>query len=210
MSKPALTIHIDGAARGNPGPAAYALVVAGEDGSVIDEKAGSLGRATNNVAEYTALLHALERAAELGAGRVAIRSDSELLVKQMNGEYRVKNEDLRALYDDARQLLRGFDSVTFTHVPRGQNSHADRLCNEELDGKRVPGRAKPAGKKRSPALSPERTQAVREKALDCLRAAAAAWARPDGRAPRVEDVWDQLWSILEEEGAVRPSAGGKG
>src|SRR5713226_4569662 len=98
-----LTINIDGAARGNPGPAAYAFVIAREGQPPIEE-AGYLGNATNNFAEYTALVKALERALELGGERLIIESDSELLVKQMNGEYRVKNDQLRVLHERARKL----------------------------------------------------------------------------------------------------------
>src|SRR5262249_26981384 len=127
------TVHIDGAARGNPGPAAYAFILKHGDAPPITEK-GCLGSTTNNVAEYTALVRALKKAAELGAQRLLIHSDSELLVKQMNGEYRVKNESLRALFNDAKQLLGRFQLVTIRHVPRAQNADADRLCNEALDG----------------------------------------------------------------------------
>src|SRR5262249_40077596 len=98
-----LTIHIDGASRGNPGPAAYAYVITQEARPVI-EQAGTLETATNTFAEYTALVQALDRAAQLGAQRLIIRSDSELLVKQMKGLYRVKNEQLRPLYERAKQL----------------------------------------------------------------------------------------------------------
>src|SRR5438876_8288119 len=139
MSKSAvMTINIDGAARGNPGPAAYAYVITGEGHPVIEE-AGCLGSATNNVAEYTALVKALQRAAQLGGSRVHVNSDSELLVKQMNGEYRVKNEQLKDLFAEAKELCRQFDLVTIRHVPRAQNSNADRLCNEVLDGACPPG-----------------------------------------------------------------------
>src|SRR5882724_2747250 len=99
MSDEVWTVHIDGAARGNPGPGAYAFVLA-RPGHPPLEMAETLGRTTNNVAEYTALVHALERAAEMHGRRLVVYSDSELLVKQMNGEYRVKNEDLKALYDE--------------------------------------------------------------------------------------------------------------
>jgi ribonuclease HI len=133
-----LNIHVDGAARGNPGPAAFAYVIS-QDGQVLREEAGCLGTATNNLAEYTALVRALERAAELGGERLLIRSDSELLVKQMNGLYRVKHPQLKVLYDQACRLRDRFSSVEIIHVPRAQNSHADRLCNEALDGLRGPG-----------------------------------------------------------------------
>ncbi len=134
-----LTIHTDGASRGNPGPAAFAYVISGNGDDPIEE-AGRLGRLTNNQAEYTALVKALEHALELGANhRVLIHSDSELLVKQMSGQYRVKNEDLRDLYEEARDLCARFrGGVTFQHVRREQNSRADALGNEALDGLREP------------------------------------------------------------------------
>ena len=191
----ALTINIDGAARGNPGPAAYAYIIV-RDGHPQIEQAGCLGSATNNVAEYTALVNALQRAAELGGKRVLIRSDSELLVKQMNGEYRVKNEQLRELYEEARQLVKHFDTVMLRHVPRGQNSDADRLCNEALEAKcSARTSRKPPASKKAP-----RAERVREDAVRCLQDAARAWSKGDPAAPTPEQVWDQLWSILQENG----------
>src|SRR5207245_2905255 len=100
-----VNIHIDGAARGNPGPAAFALVMEGPGLAPVEEN-GCLGKATNNVAEYTALVRALERAAAIHARRVVIYSDSELLVKQMNGEYRVRHPDLQSLFSEAKQLVK--------------------------------------------------------------------------------------------------------
>src|SRR5438128_195479 len=128
-----LTINIDGAARGNPGPAACAYVMTRE-GHLLSEAAHCLGTATNNFAEYTALVRALEQAAELGAEHLLIRSDSELLVKQMNGVYRVKDARLKVLYNQANRLREQFADVSIVHVPRAENSDADRLCNEALDG----------------------------------------------------------------------------
>ena len=128
------TIHIDGAARGNPGPAAYAFVLR-QPGVVDTEIAATMGKATNNVAEYTALIKALEYAQSLGLKSVHIFSDSELLVKQMNGQYRVKNADLKSLYDLADRLRKQFQNVELTHVRRADNPDADRLCNLALDGK---------------------------------------------------------------------------
>src|SRR5581483_8105459 len=125
------TIHTDGAARGNPGPAACAYVIE-RPGHPTVEHAERLGTATNNVAEYTALVRALERAVELGLRRLAVFSDSELMVKQFNGEYSVKNPDLRELYDEARALARRFDGVTLSHVRRADNRRADQLCNAVL------------------------------------------------------------------------------
>jgi ribonuclease HI len=137
MDKPTvLTIYTDGASRGNPGAAAYAFVIHC-DGQPAIEEADCLGQMTNNQAEYTALVRALERALQLGQHhRVIIHSDSELMVKQMNGEYRVKNEELRSLYEQACALRRRFEGpVTIRHVRREQNKRADQLCNDVLDGK---------------------------------------------------------------------------
>ena len=125
------TIHTDGGARGNPGPAAYAFVIS-RPGQTDVEQSGTLGNSTNNVAEYTALVKALERARELGARRILVQSDSELMVKQMTGEYRVKNEGLRPLYEEAKQLARAFDAVTFRHVRREHNSEANGLVNSAV------------------------------------------------------------------------------
>src|SRR5581483_6175067 len=114
MNQDVIQINIDGAARGNPGPAAFAFVMR-EGNKLIAENAECLGRTTNNVAEYTALVRALTRAAEMGLRRLLIYSDSELLVKQMNGVYRVKNADLREFYEEARSLSRKFEQVTIKH-----------------------------------------------------------------------------------------------
>lgn len=127
-----LTINIDGAARGNPGPAAYAVVV-NRDGEIVAREKGCLGETTNNVAEYTALVRGLQKALALKASDVLIRSDSELLVKQMNGEYRVKNENLKELHEQAASLRGQLASVRISHVRREENAEADRLCNEALD-----------------------------------------------------------------------------
>jgi ribonuclease HI len=131
-----LTVYTDGASRGNPGDAAFAYVIRRDSQPVI-EKAECLGQMTNNQAEYIALIRALEHALELGPQhRVILHSDSELMVKQMNGEYRVKNEELRGLYEQACGLRRRFEGpVTIRHVRREQNKRADQLCNEALDGK---------------------------------------------------------------------------
>jgi ribonuclease HI len=201
MTKPWI-IHTDGAARGNPGPAAYAFVITRPDGSVIEDKA-TMGTATNNVAEYTALIHALERAAKEGADHLTIHSDSELMVKQMRGEYRVKNPDLKDLYEAGRELVREFrGGVDFKHVPRSANDRADRLANQALDGDKLPASRAPR-KKAAPPLAAERVDAARSDGLQCLRDAAAAWKRQDPRAPAAEQVWDQIWSVLEEHGIVR-------
>src|SRR5438874_8981108 len=124
MSAEAATIYTDGAARGNPGPAAWAFVLTDPGGGVV-ERAERIGTATNNVAEYTALLRALAYARQSGLRRLDVYSDSELMVKQLNGEYAVKNPDLKELYDEARGLVRQFDAVRLTHVRRGSNRRAE-------------------------------------------------------------------------------------
>jgi ribonuclease HI len=126
-------LFTDGGARGNPGPAASAYVLEAEDGTVLEARGRAIGVATNNVAEYSALVDGLRRAAELGVGELEVVSDSELLVKQMRGEYRVKNEALRALHAEASGLARRLGAVTYTAVRREHNEIADRLVNEALD-----------------------------------------------------------------------------
>ena len=123
----------DGGARGNPGPAAYAYVLEAEDGTVLDARGEAIGVATNNVAEYSALVAGLERAVEVGVDELEVRSDSELMVKQMRGEYRVKNDALRELQQAAARTARGVGAVSYTHVRREHNALADRLVNEALD-----------------------------------------------------------------------------
>jgi probable phosphoglycerate mutase len=126
-------LSTDGGARGNPGPAAFAYVLEAEDGTVLAAHGETMGVATNNVAEYSALIAGLEKARELGLRDVEVVSDSELMVKQMRGEYRVKNEALRELSLQAARLARAIGSVTYTAVRREHNELADRLVNEALD-----------------------------------------------------------------------------
>jgi ribonuclease HI len=124
--------NIDGGSRGNPGPAGYGVRVEQPDGTIVELKE-FLGTCTNNVAEYSGLLAALHWAAEHGVSQLRIRSDSELLIKQMRGEYRVKNPGLQPLYEEARALARTIGRVTFEHVRRESNTEADRLANEAMD-----------------------------------------------------------------------------
>jgi ribonuclease HI len=124
---------IDGGARGNPGPAGYGVRIESEAGELLAELHGGLGIATNNIAEYNGLLAALRYALERGHTSVHVHADSELLVKQMRGEYRVKNEGLKPLYGEARLLAYRIGRVTFTHVPREKNKEADRLSNLGMD-----------------------------------------------------------------------------
>jgi ribonuclease HI len=123
----------DGGARGNPGPAAYGYVLEAEDGTVLAAHGEAIGEATNNVAEYRALVAGLEKAAELGIDELEVVSDSELLVNQMRGDYKVKNEALRELFHHASGVARTLGSVRYTAVRREHNELADRLVNEALD-----------------------------------------------------------------------------
>jgi len=134
MDEP-ITLEFDGGARGNPGPAGIGVVLRAKDGTELVTLGRFIGRATNNVAEYRALITALQKAKELGARRVAIRGDSELVVKQMKGEYRVKNEGLRELYDEAQALLKQFTHATIDHNYRNKNALADKLANLAMDRK---------------------------------------------------------------------------
>ena len=126
-------LFTDGGARGNPGPAAYGYVIEADDGTVLAAHGEKIGVATNNVAEYRALIAGLAKAVELAVPEVEVVSDSELLVKQMTGVYRVKNDALRELSLEAARLARGIDKVTYTAVRREHNELADRLVNEALD-----------------------------------------------------------------------------
>jgi ribonuclease HI len=126
-------LSTDGGSRGNPGPAAYGYVLETEDGTVLDARGETIGTATNNVAEYRGLLAGLTSALERGVDEVEVVSDSELLVRQMRGEYKVKSEALRELVDDAHALADRLEHVRYTAVRREHNELADRLVNEALD-----------------------------------------------------------------------------
>jgi len=139
-------LYTDGGARGNPGPAAAAYVIETQDGDVLAAHGEAIGSATNNVAEYRALIAGLERAATLSVTELEVRSDSELMVKQMRGEYRVKNPALQELQHTAARAARALERVTYTHVRREHNELADRLVNEALDaavGQSLPGWTSP-------------------------------------------------------------------
>ncbi len=127
------TLYADGGSRGNPGPAASGAVLYGEDGSVVGQVGEYLGIATNNVAEWRALLAGLAKARELGVDEIAIRMDSQLVVRQLTGEYRVKHADLIPLHLKAKSRLREFRSVDIRHVPRKENAAADAVVNQHLD-----------------------------------------------------------------------------
>ena len=124
--------HVDGGSRGNPGPAGYGVRIEQDDGSIVELKQ-ALGTATNNIAEYNGLLAALRWAVDHDVSTLHVRSDSELLVKQMRGEYRVKNPGLLPLYEEARALVQRLGKVRFEHVRREHNGEADRLANEAMD-----------------------------------------------------------------------------
>ncbi|HEV2176899.1 MAG TPA: ribonuclease HI family protein [Terriglobia bacterium] len=140
---PELIASIDGASRGNPGPAAYAVVLKTAEGSKVSEVSAPLGRVTNNVAEYRALLAALEYALGGGHSRLRVFSDSELLVRQIQGLYKVKSLDLKPLHASARKMIARLDAFSIEHVPRERNREADRLANETLDRNKLVAREIP-------------------------------------------------------------------
>jgi ribonuclease HI len=131
-----LVVHVDGGARGNPGPAAAAAVLSTPDGDVVDEATETIGVASNNVAEYRGLLLGLRRARQLGADEVEVVNDSELVAKQVAGVYKVKHKDMKPLHGAALAALSGFDSWSIRSVPRAQNAAADALVNQALDAAR--------------------------------------------------------------------------
>ncbi|MBI1961700.1 MAG: ribonuclease HI family protein [Parcubacteria group bacterium] len=128
-----LTIHTDGGARGNPGPAGIGVVIADEKRKTVREVSEYIGRATNNQAEYRALIRGLEEAKKLGATSVSIAMDSELIIKQLQGEYRVRDKDLQPLFVRAYNLLQTFKSYSAKHVMRAKNKRADALVNQAID-----------------------------------------------------------------------------
>jgi ribonuclease HI len=130
-------VHVDGGARGNPGPAAAACVISSTTGEVLGEHAQLLGSVTNNVAEYRALLLGLESARELGASEIEVVGDSELIAKQVRGIYKVKHEAMKPLHREALAALKGFERWSIRTVPRAQNAHADSLVNAALDQARA-------------------------------------------------------------------------
>ena len=128
-----LTVNVDGGARGNPGPAAIGVVVRGPDGEVLEELGERIGRATNNVAEYRALLRGIELAAAHGAGELELIGDSELVVRQIEGRYKVKDAGMKELHAEAKRALGSFEDWSIRHVRRAENADADRLVNQALD-----------------------------------------------------------------------------
>lgn len=136
-SSPKLVAYSDGGSRGNPGEAACAAIVQDADGNNLLRRAERIGKATNNVAEYRGVIMALELCQQLGAANVSLRIDSELIVKQLQGAYRVKHPDLKPLYERVRILKSSFPRCTVTHIPRAKNAEADKLVNAALDGKDI-------------------------------------------------------------------------
>jgi ribonuclease HI len=128
-----LTVNVDGGARGNPGPAAIGVVVRNDDGAIVEAVGETIGKTTNNVAEYKALLRGIELAAAHGADEVELIGDSELIVRQIEGRYKVKHADMKELHAKAKKMLAGFDSWSIRHVKRAQNADADALVNQALD-----------------------------------------------------------------------------
>lgn len=191
------TVHTDGAARGNPGPAAWSYILR-RPGHPPLEVAERMGQATNNVAEYTALVNALERAVELGVGELQVFSDSELMVKQLNGEYRVKSPELQELYAAAVAMRKKLGRVTFSHIPRKLNTDADRLCNQALDGK------KPTI---NPVVMPTERRAASDleaEGLALLNAVAASWAKHGPGHPPAVEVWDKLVALVRAHEQAHP------
>ena len=131
---PKLTVNVDGGARGNPGPAAIGVVVRDATGAVLEESGETIGRATNNVAEYRALLRGIELARACGATELELVGDSELIVRQIEGRYKVKDAEMKKLHGEAKRALSSFDSWSIRHVRREHNADADRLVNAALDG----------------------------------------------------------------------------
>jgi ribonuclease HI len=129
-----LTVNVDGGARGNPGPAAIGVVLRDEEGEVLREVGETIGEATNNVAEYKALLRGIELAGEHGATELSLIGDSELVVRQVEGRYKVKNAGIKPLHEEVKRALSSFDSWSIEHVRRAENADADRLVNQALDG----------------------------------------------------------------------------
>lgn len=201
MESAPFIIHTDGGSRGNPGPAAYGFVLTRPGAPDLEEN-DFIKQATNNIAEYTAVVRALERAKELGAERVIIKSDSELMVKQMNGQYKVKNEGLLPFYLEAVELRRGFKNVQFQHVRREYNKDADRLCNDAMDARGSTTGRVPIAKPDKPVLreTPEvadDADPLRQAGIALLRKAALAWEEGE-TSPTVDEVWEEMRTLFQQ------------
>lgn len=206
MPGPKVTVYTDGASRGNPGPAAAAFVIAHDDVPIL-EYAEPIGKATNNVAEYTAMIRALDCCQHLGVKTLQLHSDSELMVKQMRGEYQVKHPDILPLFAKARDLVSAFKHVVFVHVPRAENADADRLGNEALDGHPHP--LPPLDGFRLPEAEPDDNELIPEAAqIAVLQRAFDAWSSGD-TSLKPADVWSELQKSLALEGRLTPPKGSK-
>ena len=206
MSSGKVMVYTDGASRGNPGPAAAAFVIAHDDVPVL-EYAEAIGKATNNVAEYTAMIRALDCCRRLGIKKLRLHSDSELMVKQMRGEYKVKHPDMLPLFAQARKLQDGFERVDFVHVPRAENAEADRLGNEALDGKPHPLPVLDGFS--FTCLEANDDEAVPDAAqIAVLQRAQEAWSTGDDRV-KPADIWTELQNTLVAEGRLQPARGAK-
>ena len=190
-------IHVDGASRGNPGPAAFAFVIDPASGPTV-ERAEVLSPTTNNVAEYTALVAALKSARDLHLTHLTIFSDSELMVKQIGGQYQVKNADLKPLYDEAKGLIRQFAAVTLSHVRREGNKRADELCNLALNATGSVAQGSPA-KKATPGKPAANTKGIddrlyRDEVIDFLDTVVMAAKRGEDASGAM--IWDQVKQIM--------------
>jgi ribonuclease HI len=206
MPGPKVTVYTDGASRGNPGPAAAAFVIAHDDVPIL-EYAEPIGKATNNFAEYTAMIRALDCCRQLGVKKLRLHSDSELMVKQMRGEYQVRHPDILPLFAKARDLVSEFQHVEFVHVPRAENAEADRLGNEALDGTPHPLPALEGF--HFPDVEPEDIASVPDAAqITVLQRAYDAWSSGDDSL-KPADVWSELQKSLVQESRLKPSAESK-
>jgi len=202
-----VVVHTDGASRGNPGPASIGVVIAGQDGLVLVEFGEALRPTTNNVAEYTAVVRALERATELGARRVRVMMDSQLVVRQLNGSYRVKHADMIPLYRRVLDLIQRFETVTFEHVPRERNVEADRLANQALDGGGVPVEEAPVTNESIVARLFKSLIESRASDGDALLSGQFSFKRPHGEELDGDDFFSkwpgrgQPWEVSSIRGA---------
>jgi ribonuclease HI len=190
MASEHLTFFTDGASRGNPGPAAVSYVIQ-RDGEPDLTYGDTIGLNTNNFAEYTAMIRALAAAKQLRPKSIRLHSDSELMVKQLRGEYRVKHPDIQTLYQEAQELIDAFPRVEFVHIPRWQNAQADQLCNDALDGRMSATHQAVTNDSELPPTSTPETADI----LQLLSSIRAQWAR--GTGPEVEAVWEQLLALLK-------------
>jgi len=166
VAHPKVVVHVDGGSRGNPGPAAVAAVATAPDGTALGERAEFIGEATNNIAEYRAIQLGIELARELGASELELVNDSQLVARQIGGEYKVKNKGLMPLFTETMQSLREFDRWSVRDVRREQNERADRLVNEELD--RQAGAPEPVGEDEIDALLRRWAEAVEKREMAFL------------------------------------------